>query len=66
MKLRVNGKEVQIDDAMTLLSFLQQRDINPAMVVVEYNYEVYGRERWENIWLKDGDNLEIVKFIGGG
>lgn len=66
MKVRVNGKEMNIDGNMTILSFLQSKGINPSMVVVEYNYEIPERQKWGSIFLKDNDNIEVVKFMGGG
>jgi sulfur carrier protein len=66
MKLRVNGKEELAEDNIALLDYLLAKGINPAAVVVEHNYEVPKRENWKRLILKDNDNLEIVKFIGGG
>ena len=36
------------------------------MVVVEHNSEIPDKEKWDSILINDGDNIEIVKFIGGG
>jgi thiamine biosynthesis protein ThiS len=33
---------------------------------VELNLEIAPRDRWERTFLKDGDRLEIVHFVGGG
>jgi len=66
MKLKVNSKNVELDGEMSILSFLKCKEINPNMVVVEHNYEVPCKEEWGKIMLQDGDNIEIVKFIGGG
>lgn len=66
MKVRVNGKETLIDDSMTVLSLLESKGIDPSMVVVEYNGEIPGKETWDSIFLNDSDNIEIVRFIGGG
>lgn len=66
MELKVNSKKVELDGQMSILSFLEWKGINPALVVVEHNYEVPDKEKWGSIILTEGDNLEIVKFIGGG
>lgn len=66
MKLTVNGKEIQIESAVSVYEYLEQKGIKPAAVIVEYNYEIPDREKWKEIILKDGDNLEIIKFMGGG
>jgi thiamine biosynthesis protein ThiS len=36
------------------------------MVVVEHNYEIVPRERYDEIVLREGDNLEIVQMVAGG
>lgn len=66
VNIRVNGKDITVEKGVTILSLLQSRGINPSFVVVEYNYEIPGREKWGSIMLEEGDNIEIVKFIGGG
>jgi sulfur carrier protein len=66
MKVRINGREEIIDGEMTILSLLNSKGINPSMVVVEHNYEIPDKEKWDSILINDGDNIEIVKFIGGG
>lgn len=66
MKLTVNGKETVVDQTLTIYCFLEQKGIIPASVVVEYNRQIPGREEWKEIFLKDGDKLEIIKFMGGG
>lgn len=66
MKLTVNGKETVIESLMTIKQFIESKGLNSSAVVVEHNYNIPDREKWDEIYLKDGDNLEIVKFIGGG
>jgi sulfur carrier protein len=66
MKVMVNGKETIIDENMTILTLLVSKEINPSIVVVEYNFEIPEREKWGSIFLKDNDSIEVVKFMGGG
>ncbi len=64
--LTVNGKRVELEESVSISSYLESSGINPKSVVVELNYEIHDRLKWPEIILKDRDNLEIVKFIGGG
>ena len=64
--ITVNGKIIELGKALSISSYLDSTDVNPKTVVVEYNYEIPDKQKWADIILKDGDNLEIVKFIGGG
>lgn len=62
----VNGKKIEMESPLSISTYLDSIHVNPASVVVELNYEIPDRQQWAEILLKDGDNLEIVKFIGGG
>ena len=66
MNITVNGKKEKIDHGISLLIFLKQKGVDPDTVVVEYNYEVVKKEEWDRIILKENDNLEVLRFVGGG
>ena len=69
MKIRVNGKEKNIDleDEKALLSSaLELLGYKPNTVVVEVNELIINSKKWENEVLKEGDRLEIVSIVGGG
>lgn len=64
--IRLNGKVRELPEATTLLQLLQERGIDPRIVVVEYNHEIIPRDRYGEITLRDGDTLEIVQMTAGG
>ncbi len=64
--LTVNGKKTELREPVSVNAYLEEVGISSKAVVVELNYEIPDRLKWNEIVLKDGDNLEIVKFIGGG
>lgn len=66
MKCRVNGKDETFESSISIQAFLKLKGLNHAAVVIEYNFDIPEREKWDSIMLKEDDNLEIVKFIGGG
>ena len=66
VQVRINGRDRELPEATTLLQLLQERGIDPRVVVVEYNYEIVPRERYGEITLHDGDTLEIVQMTAGG
>ena len=69
MKIRVNGEEkkIELDQENALLSkALHQMGYKPNTIVVELNNLIINSMKWENVQLKDGDNLEIVSIVGGG
>ncbi|MTI81597.1 MAG: sulfur carrier protein ThiS [Firmicutes bacterium] len=66
MRIKVNGREEKLNKEMTLLEFLQCKDINLDVVVVEFNYDIVESSKWEETTVKDGDNIEVLQFVGGG
>jgi thiamine biosynthesis protein ThiS len=63
MKLMINGAERRVS-ANDLSELLVELKMNPQTVVTEKNGAII--PRGENCALQDGDQLEIVRFVGGG
>lgn len=66
MRLTVNGETREAPDSATVADLLASLGIDSRRVAVERNREIAPRSRWAEIALKDGDQLEIVQFVGGG
>jgi thiamine biosynthesis protein ThiS len=66
MRLTVNGEVREAPDSATLADLLALLGIEGKRVAVERNREIAPRSAWESIVLNDGDQLEIVQFVGGG
>ncbi|MCS7262340.1 MAG: sulfur carrier protein ThiS [Aquificaceae bacterium] len=68
MTLRVNGKEIQVEDHITLQELLNHLDIpiRPVGLAVAVNEEVVPKSRYGEYVLRDGDRVEIVNLVGGG
>ncbi|MTV47531.1 sulfur carrier protein ThiS [Heliobacillus mobilis] len=66
MHVTVNGEVVELSESTPLLDYLISRNLNPAVLVVEYNRKILHRDRWSQIQIGDGDTLEILSFVGGG
>jgi sulfur carrier protein len=66
MKLQVNGKPVELPDGSTVTALLEQLAVEPARVAVERNQDVIPRRTWAEARLSEGDQVEIVTFVGGG
>ena len=66
MKLIVNGEDREFSSIATVSALLEKLGMKPDRVAVELNRELVSRERWDKTRLSDGDQLEIVHFVGGG
>ena len=64
--ITVNGKLTGYREGQSLISFLEDKNLELKKIVVEYNKEILSRENWEETVLKDNDSLEIISFVGGG
>ena len=65
MEVKVNGKPecISVDN---LAIYLQEKGLDLKTVVVEHNGQVVKAERWANTLLREGDQLELLSFVGGG
>jgi sulfur carrier protein len=66
MQITVNGNIEEIGEKVTIVEFLESKKVVPNTVVIEHNYNILEKTQLENTILNDNDNLEIVKFMGGG
>ena len=65
MRVKINGKAEDIQEK-TILDILRTKNVEPRMVAVEVNSELIEREQYETTFLKDGDEIEFLYFMGGG
>ena len=66
MKLVVNGDPYDVPGPVTIAGLLQRLDIDSRRVAVERNLVVLKRALFDTTELSDGDQIEIVNFVGGG
>ncbi|HLS27233.1 MAG TPA: sulfur carrier protein ThiS [Opitutales bacterium] len=64
--ITANGSSYKVKDGEPLNDFLKKLDFDPALVVVERNLEALTPAERENVRLKEGDRLEIVRIVAGG
>jgi thiamine biosynthesis protein ThiS len=65
MKIVVNGEPRNIPDETTLRALIESHKLTPDKVAVELNRRLVRAEKYETP-LKEGDEVEIVTFVGGG
>lgn len=64
--LVINGREVRLDGETPLLAYLEKIGVEPRAVAVELNGEILERSRFPDTRLRGGDQVEIVRMVGGG
>ena len=66
MKVKVNGQPADLEPGMNLEQLIRFYRLKPDQVVVEVNRKVPAKSVYATTLLADGDEVEIVKFLGGG
>ncbi|MCH8109929.1 MAG: sulfur carrier protein ThiS, partial [Chloroflexi bacterium] len=64
--LTVNGKEKQLDSPTNLLTYVESLGVNIQHIAVAYNGSVIRRDELTSVTLSEGDQVEIVRAVGGG
>jgi len=62
----LNGESRALDTPVSVASLIGLLGLDTRKVAVERNMEIVPRSTYAETWLAEGDELEIVHFIGGG
>ena len=65
MNVIVNGQPRDIAEGTTLRQLVEQHNLKPEKVAIELNKRLARADKYE-LPLKNGDEVEIVTFVGGG
>jgi thiamine biosynthesis protein ThiS len=67
VRVVVNGQPRTMAAGRTLADLLREHDLDPRLVVVERNRVILrDRDAFATLVLADGDEIELVHFVGGG
>jgi len=64
--IKLNGERHELAAATTIGALLLTLGIDARRVAVEHNLVVLKRGTYDTTPLADGDEVEIVNFVGGG
>lgn len=64
--ISVNGQHRRVPKGMTIAELALELGLEPTKVAVERNMEVVPRSTLADTRVEDGDDYEIVTFVGGG
>ncbi|MCA1636415.1 MAG: sulfur carrier protein ThiS [Acidobacteria bacterium] len=66
MRVQVNGEIRELPEKLTLADLVRRLSLPPERLAIELNREVVRRAGWPETELCEGDQVEIVHFVGGG
>lgn len=66
MTIRLNGDSYEMPGPLTIAGLLAHLQIDHRRVAVELNLVVVKRATFDATEVREGDEVEIVNFVGGG
>lgn len=66
MTITLNGDRHEIPQPLSVSALLATLAIDARRVAVEHNLAVVKKAEYDTSIVKDGDEVEIVNFVGGG
>jgi thiamine biosynthesis protein ThiS len=66
VKITLNGEPRELPGPTTVAALLASLKIDSRRVAVEHNLKVLKRASLDEVEVREGDELEIVSFVGGG
>lgn len=63
--IKINGEKVNAD-GKNISAILADMGYSEKRVAVELNEQIVPKAEYDTTVVCDGDNLEIVRFVGGG
>jgi thiazole synthase len=66
ISIRVNGAHRRVAAGISVADLARELGLEPAKVAVERNLEIVPRSTLAQVAVEDGDDYEIVTFVGGG
>jgi sulfur carrier protein len=64
--ITLNGSPFEIAAPLTVAELLARLELDGRRVAVEHNLTVVKRAAYEQTVVREGDQVEIVNFVGGG
>ena len=66
MKIRVNGKPMEVEAGLSVEGLLTLLNVKREFTAVAVNRDVIRRADYDAVRLSDSDKVEIVRPMGGG
>jgi len=66
LSVTVNGQHRRVGGGARIAELVAELGLAPEKVAVERNLEIVPRSTLAEVMVEDGDDYEIVTFVGGG
>lgn len=61
----INGEEISAD-GMSVSEYLIKEELSPERVAVMLDGEILPKTEYDSTLLRDGNELDVIGFVGGG
>ena len=65
-QLKINGEWQSVEKGLSVQGVLRNLGVDSKVVAIALNGEVLKKEQWSSHTPKEGDELELLHFVGGG
>jgi thiazole synthase len=66
IEIRLNGELHELPQSLNIAQLLEHFDLPKDRVAVERNRSIVPKPQWDNVAVAQGDEFEVVHFVGGG
>ncbi len=66
MTIQLNGVPHEMPEPMSVSRLLEALEIDPRRIAVEHNRLVVKKVAYASTVVSEGDEVEVVNFVGGG
>ena len=66
MRITLNGDAFELERPLSVAELLARLAIDARRVAVEHNLTILRRDAFAQVTVHEGDQVEIVNFVGGG
>lgn len=66
MQITLNGQTYILEERTSIASLMNDLQLDPRKIAIEHNLTIIPCSEYKDIYITEGDVLEVVQFIGGG
>jgi thiamine biosynthesis protein ThiS len=66
LSITLNGEPRNVARGISIAGLAEDLGLDPKKIAVERNLEIVPRSTLATVMVEEGDQLEIVHFVGGG
>ena len=66
IEIILNGEKREVPTSSSLEDLVSELGLERNRIAIELNLQIVTRQRWMQHLLQNGDQVELVHFVGGG